>query len=96
MRGELGTIQPSLAVTRLGLHVGAKDRVDARLVPRAGAEPVEKIRVEAHGDDLFRLGKDDLGSSPEFRSCRQYVGVFGDGCLNLFVGKRTQPLPIGF
>ncbi len=49
----------------MGLHVGPENGVDAGLVARVLAEPLQQIGVEAHGHDGFGRRQDDFGVFPE-------------------------------
>lgn len=61
-------------------HVGAQDGVDTGLVSTLAAEPSQQVGIEAHGDDFFRCGQDDLA-------------VF-QNCASVARASESAPMPL--
>ncbi len=79
----------------LALHIRAEDGVDAGLVAGVLAEPAEQVGVEAHGNDLFGCGQDDLGIFPKGSVGGVGVGVGENAAADGGSGLAAQALPVG-
>jgi hypothetical protein len=65
------------------------------LVAGVLAEPAEQVGVEAHGDDLFGRGQDNLGVFPEGGVGAVGIGVGVDGAAGVGGGLAAQAVPVG-
>lgn len=78
----------------VGVHVSAKDGVDSGLVAAFSLEPRQQVGVQAHGDELFRFRKNDLGPFPKIFIGRVGIGVALDTRAEVDIAEVAQGLPI--
>src|ERR1022692_2674722 len=81
--------------SRLGVHVGAEDGVDAGLVAALLAIPAEQVGVEAHGHDFFGDRHDNLGVFPEGFVGGAGVGIGKNSAAYLGQRHAAPPVPVG-
>jgi hypothetical protein len=65
------------------------------LVAGVLAKPFEEVGVEAHGDDGFGGGQNDLGVFPECGACDVSFGVGEDALANLVWTSAAEFSPVG-